>query len=154
MPICIKRTPLILRPDPSRVLLRPFSPGDSERAGRIIDRILAIPEECVAPLLAEIRGEFCKRHQNIHDVFLERFEQVRETLRSDQDLSEERRQLIGSYFLAIFAGSRGVVQSVYRSTSRSNGSRGRRSAVRPQPACHRGGAHFFCYISNRDTACR
>ena len=103
MPICIKRTPLILRPDPSRVLLRPFSPGDSERAGRIIDRILAIPEECVAPLLAEICAEFCKRHQNIHDVFLERFEQVRETFQSDQDLSVERRQLIGSYFLAEYA---------------------------------------------------
>jgi hypothetical protein len=37
MSIPVKRTPLILRPDPSRVLLRPFTPGDSERVGRIID---------------------------------------------------------------------------------------------------------------------
>lgn len=103
MSIPIRRSPLILRPDPSRVLLRPFSPGDSERANRIIDRILAIPEECVAPLLSEICAEFCMRHQNIHAVFLERFEQVRETIRADQELSEQRRQLIGSYFLAEYS---------------------------------------------------
>jgi predicted GH43/DUF377 family glycosyl hydrolase len=85
------------------VLLRPFTPGDSERVGRIIGRILAIPEECVAPLLSTICDEFCKRHENIHAVFLERFAQVRETFESDQELSEQRRQLIGAYFLAEYA---------------------------------------------------
>jgi predicted GH43/DUF377 family glycosyl hydrolase len=103
MSIPIRRTPLILRPDPSRVLLRPFTPGDSQRVGRIIGRILAIPEECVAPLLSEICDEFCKRHENIHAVFLERFAQVRETFETDQELSEQRRQLIGAYFLAEYA---------------------------------------------------
>jgi predicted GH43/DUF377 family glycosyl hydrolase len=103
MSIPIRRTHLILRPDPSRVLLRPFNPGDTERAGGIIHRILAIPEDCVAPLLSEICAEFCKRHQNIHAVFLERFEQVRDTFQSDQALSEQRRQLIGAYFLAEYS---------------------------------------------------
>jgi predicted GH43/DUF377 family glycosyl hydrolase len=103
MSIPVRRTPLILRPDPSRVLLRPFTPGDSERVGRIIGRILAIPEECVAPLLSAICDEFCKRHENIHAVFLERFAQVRETFETDQELSEQRRQLIGAYFLAEYA---------------------------------------------------
>ncbi len=103
MSIPIRRTPLILRPDPSRVLLRPFSPGDSARTGRIIQRILAIPEERVAPLLAEICADFCKRHENIHAVFLARFEQVRETFETDRELSEPRRQLIGSYFLAEYS---------------------------------------------------
>ena len=103
MSISIRRTSLILRPDPSRVLLRPFSPGDAQRTGRIIERILAIPEERVAPLLAEICAEFCRRHQNIRGLFLERFERVRETFQTDQDLSEQRRQLIGSYFLAEYS---------------------------------------------------
>jgi predicted GH43/DUF377 family glycosyl hydrolase len=103
MPIPIRRTSLILRPDPSRVLLRPFSPGDAQRTGRIIERILTIPEERVAPLLAEICAEFCRRHQNICGLFLERFERVRETFQTDQDLSEQRRQLIGSYFLAEYS---------------------------------------------------
>jgi predicted GH43/DUF377 family glycosyl hydrolase len=103
MPIPIRRASLILRPDPSRVLLRRFSPGDAQRTGRIIERILTIPEDCVAPLLAEICAEFCGRHQNIRGIFLDRFEQVRETFQSDQDLSEQRRQLIGSYFLAEYS---------------------------------------------------
>jgi predicted GH43/DUF377 family glycosyl hydrolase len=103
MSIPIRRTPLILRPDPSRVLLRPFTPGDSERVGRIIDRILGIPEECVAPLLDEICAEFCRRHENIRGLFLERFEQIREMLSTGQELSEQRRQLIGSYFLAEYS---------------------------------------------------
>ena len=103
MSICIRRSSLILRPDPSRVLLRPFSPGDSERAAGIIQRILAIPEERVACLLSEICAEFSKRHQNILGVFLKRFEQVQETFETDQELSEQRRQLIGSYFLAEYS---------------------------------------------------
>jgi predicted GH43/DUF377 family glycosyl hydrolase len=103
MSISIRRTSLILRPDPSRVLLRPFSPGDAQRTGRIIERILTIPEERVTPLLAEICAEFCRRHQNIRGLFLERFERVRETFQTDQDISEQRRQLIGSYFLAEYS---------------------------------------------------
>jgi predicted GH43/DUF377 family glycosyl hydrolase len=103
MSIRIRRTPVILRPDAARVLLRPFMPGDSERASRIIDRILAIPEERAGSLLAEICAEFCGRHQNIHSIFQERFEQVRETFQTDRELSEQRRQLIGAYFLAEYS---------------------------------------------------
>jgi predicted GH43/DUF377 family glycosyl hydrolase len=103
MSIRIRRTLPILKPDQSRVLLRPFNPGDSQRDGRIIDRILSIPEERVGPLLEEISAEFCQRHQHIRDLFLERFEQVREMLGTDDQLSDQRRQLIGSYFLAEYS---------------------------------------------------
>ncbi len=47
--IRVHRTPPILEPDQSRVLLRPFSPGGSERMGRIISRIMSIPEDQVGP---------------------------------------------------------------------------------------------------------
>ncbi len=103
MSIRIRRTPVILKPDQSRVLLRHFSPGDSQRAARVIDRILSIPEEQVAPLVEEICVEFSQRHQHLRSLFLERFEQVRETLMGGQELSEQRRQLIGSYFLAEYS---------------------------------------------------
>ena len=43
MSIHLKRTATILSPDQSRVLLRPFSPGDPERVAGIIARIMAIP---------------------------------------------------------------------------------------------------------------
>src|SRR6266567_3584951 len=103
MSIHVKRTATILKPDQSRVLLRPFSPGNHERVGRIIARIMSLPEDRVGPLLDEVSAEFSQRHQQIRNLFLERFEQVRELLLTDEELSEQRRLLIGSYFLAEYS---------------------------------------------------
>jgi predicted GH43/DUF377 family glycosyl hydrolase len=101
--IHIKRTPPILRPDQSRVLLRPFRPGDSQRVGRIISRIISLPEHEVHALLEEISAEFSQRHSHIRTLFQGRFEQVRQTLLTDIALTEERQLLIGSYFLAEYS---------------------------------------------------
>ncbi|WP_246117735.1 glycoside hydrolase family 130 protein [Adhaeretor mobilis] len=98
--INLKRTGTVLKPDQSRVLLRPFSPGDSQRTNRIITRIMALPEEQVGHLLDEVTAEFSQRHREIRRMFLERFEQVRQEHDPKGGLSEERRLLIGSYFLA------------------------------------------------------
>ena len=103
MSIQVKRTTTILRPDQSRVLLRPFSPGDSERIGRIIARIMSLPEDRVGLLLDKVSAEFSQRHQRIRELFLERFEQVRGLLLTDAELSEQRQLLIGAYFLAEYS---------------------------------------------------
>jgi predicted GH43/DUF377 family glycosyl hydrolase len=101
--IHVKRTATVLRPDQSRVLLRPFSPEDPQRVGRIIARIMSLPEDQVGPLLEEVSAEFSQRHQQIHKSFLERFEQVRDLLLTDEEISEQRRLLIGSYFVCEFS---------------------------------------------------
>jgi predicted GH43/DUF377 family glycosyl hydrolase len=101
--IHVHRTPTVLKPDPSRVLLRPFSPGDSQRIARIIARIMELPEDRIGVLLDEISVEFSQRHQHIRRLFLERFEQVREMLFTEEEVSEERQLLIGSYFLAEYS---------------------------------------------------
>src|SRR5881296_2929508 len=103
MSIHVNRTATILKPDQSRVLLRPFSPGDSQRVGSIIARIMSLPEDRIGALLDEISAEFSERHQQIRNLFLERFEQVRGAVLTDEKLSEQRRQLIGSYFLAEYS---------------------------------------------------
>src|SRR6478672_6024253 len=103
MSINLKRTAIILKPDQSRVLLRPFSPGDSHRIARIIARIMSIPEDRIKPLLDEVSAEFSQRHEQIRKLFLERFEQVRDLLWTDDEVSEDRRMLIGSYFLAEYS---------------------------------------------------
>ena len=103
MSIHLKRTPTILEPDQSRVLLRPFSPGNPERVAMIIARIMAIPEDRVGPILDAVSAEFSERHQQIRNLFLERFEQVRELVATTGELSEQRRLLIGSYFLAEYS---------------------------------------------------
>jgi len=101
--IHITRTAIALRPDQSRVLIRPFTPGDNRRTERIVERILSLPESRVAPLLDEVLAQFSMRHQNIGETFLERFEEVRGVLSLNGGLSEPRKRLIGSYFVSEYS---------------------------------------------------
>ena len=101
--IHITRTTIALRPDQSRVLIRPFNPGDDQRTERIVARILSLPETRVLPLLNEVLARFAPRHQNIGETFLERFRQVWNVLSLDGNLSEARKLLIGSYFVSEFS---------------------------------------------------
>ena len=101
--IQVRRMSTVLKPSQSRVLLRPFSPGDPQRIRRIIARVMSLPEEEVGSLLEEISTELSRRHHQVHRRFLERFEQVREMLPADAEPSEQRRLLIGSYFLAEYS---------------------------------------------------
>jgi len=99
----VTRTSTILKPDQSRVLLRPFDHGGTQRVRAIISRVMSLPEKEVGLLVEEIYTGFSQRHQHIRERFLERFEQVRESVSTDQNVSEQRRLLIGSYFLAEYS---------------------------------------------------
>jgi predicted GH43/DUF377 family glycosyl hydrolase len=101
--IRVRRTSTILRPDQSRVLLRPFRHEDPERSRRIIARIMSLPEDEVGPLLNEVVAEFSRRHQQIRESFLERFEHVRDLVMTDEVISEQRKLLIGSYFVCEYS---------------------------------------------------
>jgi predicted GH43/DUF377 family glycosyl hydrolase len=101
--IRVQRTSTILRPDQSRVLLRPFRHEDPERSRRIIARIMSLPENQVGPLLNEVSAEFSQRHQQIHRSFLERFEQLRDHVMTGEGISEQRQLLIGSYFVCEYS---------------------------------------------------
>ena len=64
---------------------------------------MSLPEDQVGPLLDEVSAEFSQRHQQIHRSFLERFEQVRDFLLTDKEISEQRQLLIGSYFVCEYS---------------------------------------------------
>src|ERR1700693_1857366 len=101
--INVKRTGTELAPDPTRVLLRAFTPGDVPRLERIVTGIMSISESDVGPLLDAISAKFSGRHQQIGQLFKERFRQLREVVSLDQDLSEQRQLLIGAYFVSEFS---------------------------------------------------
>lgn len=104
----IRRLPLVIGPDPRRVLLRPFIPSlivkplaaqeVNPRVLSLFSRVMHLDEKVVEIKLAEVFADFHERHQKIHDIFAERFEQIRSFLPTDLELSEPRRLLIGSYF--------------------------------------------------------
>jgi predicted GH43/DUF377 family glycosyl hydrolase len=69
----------------------------------IIDRVLAIPDPMVGLLLEQVTKDFSQRHLYLWLRFLNRFEQLRELIPADAVISEQRRLLIGSYFLSEYS---------------------------------------------------
>ncbi|MFZ0827164.1 MAG: glycoside hydrolase family 130 protein [Verrucomicrobiia bacterium] len=94
----IQRTNVLLRPDPARVLLRPFNPTTEQRFIKICARVLALAEGEVHDLLREVMADFGERHIEITRMLKRRFQQVRPYLLTDQSLSEQRELLIAAYF--------------------------------------------------------
>lgn len=70
------------------------------RVAGIVARIMSLPEDAVGQLLEEVFAEFSQRRKHLRDLFVERFEQIRQLLAIDGELCEQRRLLIGSDFLA------------------------------------------------------
>ena len=103
MSVPVKRTGTVLKPDQTRVLLRPFRPGGPERMAAIITRILAIPAAEAAIQLEAIAVEFSQRHDNIREIFHARFHQVRGFLWEEGECDEKQEMLIGAYFLAEYS---------------------------------------------------
>jgi predicted GH43/DUF377 family glycosyl hydrolase len=101
--IPVRRTAIALRPDQSRVLIRPFVPGDDERTRGILTRILAFPEAEAVSLTEEVLASFGSRHPDIDSVFSERFAQVSHLLPPRVSVSEARKLLIGSYFVCEYS---------------------------------------------------
>lgn len=99
----VDRTGIVLRPNNSRVVIRPFQPADDHRVERIIGRICALSEEQVRAQLDEVMLEFHDRHQKIRAFFLQRFQDVRRMMLTDHPISEDRRLLIGAYFTQEYA---------------------------------------------------
>ena len=94
----VQRTQVILHPDRSRVLLRPFLLPSDPRAVRICAQVMALPETEVHSLWQQVKMEFGERHAKTRDFLKTRFEQVRPCLHTDENLSEERQLLLGAYF--------------------------------------------------------
>ncbi len=99
----VRRTGIVLRPNNSRVVIRPFEPTSEQRFERIMARIMSLSDPEVDFLLQDVMSEFHSRHQRSRQFFLHRFEQVQKHLLTNQTLSENRRLLIGAYFTQEYA---------------------------------------------------
>jgi predicted GH43/DUF377 family glycosyl hydrolase len=104
----LNRQGLYLRPDPARVVVRPFKPAteprdlnptDKTRANHIVDRVLALDPETAANQLAEVLENFQGRHRNLLAIFEARADEMEEAFASHATFTKEQRQLVGAYFL-------------------------------------------------------
>jgi predicted GH43/DUF377 family glycosyl hydrolase len=104
----LHRQALYLRPDPTRVIVRPFKPAteprdlnptDKTRANHIVERILALDTKTAASLLADVLENFQGRHRNLLETFELRADEMEDALAAHISFSEIQRQLLGAYFL-------------------------------------------------------
>jgi predicted GH43/DUF377 family glycosyl hydrolase len=102
------RQGLYLRPDPARVLVRPFRPAteprdlnatDKTRANHIVDRVLALDADAAARQLAEVLENFQGRHRNLLQLFEARADEMEEAFATHTVFTEDQRHLVGAYFL-------------------------------------------------------
>lgn len=92
-----RRTGVVIEPDRSRVLFRPFQFND-ERITRILARIMTLPEDAVERQLEQVLADFSERHHGLIDFFIKRFEEVKQHLLTDEPVGYMRQLLIGAYF--------------------------------------------------------
>lgn len=102
---------VLLRPDPSRTVIRPFMPGDPEgfivegqsRSQRIVDRVLALDASVVADALKGVMSSLDARHRDVEAVLIRRFEELDELVTDRGRVSHEQAVLIGAYFSEEFS---------------------------------------------------
>jgi predicted GH43/DUF377 family glycosyl hydrolase len=99
----LKRTNVLIKPNNARVLVRPFEFADSQRALRIVARVMSLTEDEVGQLVDNMLTEFHGRHQKARQFMLHRFEYAQQFLLTDTPVSENRRMLIGGYFTQEYA---------------------------------------------------
>jgi predicted GH43/DUF377 family glycosyl hydrolase len=104
----LNRQALYLRPDPARVIVRPFKPAteprdlnptDRTRANHIVERVLALDPKVAASQLRDVLDNFQGRHRNLLETFELRADEMEEAFASHLTFSEVQRQLIGAYFM-------------------------------------------------------
>ena len=104
----LNRQALYLRPDPARVIVRPFRPAtepkdlkptDKTRANHIVDRVLGLDVETTERQLATVLENFSGRHRNLLATFEARADEMEEALVAHQPFSVAQRRLVGSYFV-------------------------------------------------------
>ena len=98
----IVRTDVKIRPDATRVLIRPFVPKP-ERVVKIIARVAAQSDSEVQEHLDKIFANFSTRHIEVKSTFLRRYESIKHLQFTDLEPSEQRKMLIGAYFTSEYS---------------------------------------------------
>lgn len=107
----VQRLPVKLGPDPARTVIRPFLPADpagfavpgQPRPGRIIARVLSLPEAALDDELTRVRASLDERHRDVDALLLRQFDAVRDQLPDPDTVSRSHRLLIGAYLSAEYA---------------------------------------------------
>ncbi len=93
----VRRRRAVLSAESSRVITRPYFPGDGPRLERMIERVIKLSDDDVQLLLETIFRDFSERHRHLREALERNFEQVAAHSPQSRSLSAERRLLLGAY---------------------------------------------------------
>ena len=99
----VRRLPQRLTGDASRTILRFFWLGSTERACRVMDRVLSLGDREAFALLKTTLGEFRRPHPHLQDTLIEHFHEAVALSGESIAASRERELLIGAYFTMEYA---------------------------------------------------
>lgn len=97
----------LLRPQPARVVLRPFVPAENgggpgtphdSRVARVLDRILSLSQDELRGELARVLSSLADRHRNVEQMLQRRFYDLVEPTAHGRAVSPEQALLAGAYF--------------------------------------------------------
>jgi predicted GH43/DUF377 family glycosyl hydrolase len=108
MPSPLTHLDVILRPDPSRTVVRPFAPDypeafrnkDHSRVQVIVDRILGLDHKELCRQYQGVTDSLNEHHRDVDGMLLRRFDDIAKQLPENdaRNIGEEQRRLIGAYF--------------------------------------------------------
>jgi predicted GH43/DUF377 family glycosyl hydrolase len=100
----------VLRPDPSRTVVRPFELGypaafdtGPSRNQQIVDRILTLDEAELAHQFIGVSESLDEHHRDVDAMLMRRFDQIAGGLTHIADISNDQRRLIGAYLSEEYA---------------------------------------------------
>ncbi|MES3100570.1 glycoside hydrolase family 130 protein [Sphingomonas faeni] len=101
---------VVLKPDPSRTVVRPFEPGyptgfdkGRTRTEETIDLILGLDVEELERQLAGVTASLDENHRNVDETLLRRFGELADRIPAASSMSIEQQRLIGAYFSQEYA---------------------------------------------------
>jgi predicted GH43/DUF377 family glycosyl hydrolase len=102
----VTHLPIALRADPTRVVIRPFVPGDSStadygsrsRSQRIADRILGLDDATLSSETKRVVLDLSDRHRDIVKILTRRFHDVNGLTFDHCEVNADQASLIGAFF--------------------------------------------------------
>jgi predicted GH43/DUF377 family glycosyl hydrolase len=106
------KLPVMLHPDPARVVIKPFVPAedppgyaskDRPRAQRIADRVLAMSEADLKTELTRVLASLADRYRDVETILTRRFQAVNADIIPKCSVTHNQELLIGAYFSEEYA---------------------------------------------------
>lgn len=107
--VTVLRSDLELHPDPTRLIARPFLPGETTFAGGpsrvelIANRVLRLSDDEARDLLQRTRSRFANRHPDLDQIWQENLEKATALHPPLGDAKGDKRALLGAFFTQEYA---------------------------------------------------